>query len=441
MSQSDFYRLLACTLGGLLLGIVLNNIILGLLLSITIYLLWIHRKLNELLSWIRNRKGYDAPESRGVFEDISLEIDYLRERHKKRKKRLGNYLKQFKQATRALPDATIVLDELGNVQWANKASEETLGVRWPDDLSQRITNLIRNPELVPFIDSPKSGASIDISSPLNKGRQYNIRLARYGKNQWLFVARDVTDLQHANQIRKDFVANVSHELKTPLTVIKGYVETLQMQQDTLPESFVQALENMETHTSRMESLVEDLLLLSQLEQGEAIERWQPIVVAELISEIHRQAAEINGASERIFSLELDPNLSISGSPKALHSAFSNLIINAISHTKVRDVIEIRWYRDDLGAHFSVKDSGTGIAEEHIPRLTERFYRADSGRDRNVGGTGLGLAIVKHALSLHNANLHIESELGKGSLFRCDFPATQIVDRLPMMDDRQAKLDA
>ena len=423
-----------------MLGIVLSNIALGLLISLSIYLVWIHRKLNELLSWIRNRKEYDAPESRGVFEDISLEIDYLRERHKKRKKRLGNYLKQFKQATRALPDATIVLDELGNVQWANKASEETLGVRWPDDLSQRITNLIRNPELVPFIDSPKSGASLDISSPLNKGRQYNIRLARYGKNQWLFVARDVTDLQHANQVRKDFVANVSHELKTPLTVIKGYVETLQMQQEQLPDTFIQALQNMETHTVRMESLVEDLLLLSLLEQGDAIERWQPIVVAELISEIHQQVAEVNGASERIFSLELDPDLTISGSPKALHSAFSNLIVNAINHTNVRDVIEIRWYQDEYGAHFGVKDSGRGIAEEHIPRLTERFYRADNGRDRNEGGTGLGLAIVKHALSLHNANLHVESEIGKGSLFRCDFPATQIIDRLPTKGSRQANFD-
>lgn len=426
MRQSDFYRLLSCALFGCLLGMLLNNIALGLFLAASAYVIWVHRKLSELLSWIRNRKEYEAPESRGVFEDISLEIDYLRDRHKKRKKRLGNYLKQFKQATRALPDATIVLDLMGNVQWANKACEETLGVRWPGDVNQRITNLIRNPELLPFIDSPRHGASIDISAPLNKNRQYNVRLARYGKNQWLFVARDVTDLQRAHQVRKDFVANVSHELKTPITVIKGYIETLRMQHEDLPGVFSQALQQMEAHTNRMQSLVEDLLLLSELEQGESLSNAPSIAVAEMISEVHQQTTQIDGASERIYSLELDPKLSITGSPKALHSILSNLLINAIRYSDGRDVIELRWYQDEDGAHFSVKDHGIGIEEQHLNRLTERFYRVDFGRDRSEGGTGLGLAIVKHALSLHNATLHIESEIGKGSLFRCDFPSSQIV---------------
>lgn len=441
MSQPDLYRLAACVLSGLLMGMVLDNIALGVLLCVSIYLVWVHRKLLELLSWIRNRKEYDAPESRGVFEDISLEIDYLRDRHKKRKKRLGGYLKQFKQATRALPDATLVLDRLGNVQWANKACEETLGVRWPDDVNQRITNLIRNPELVPFIESLEQGGSLDISSPLNKDRQYNIRLAPYGKNQWLFVARDITDLQHAHQVRKDFVANVSHELKTPITVVRGYLETLQMQHENLPDAFIQALGHMETHTIRMQSLVEELLLLSQLEQEGSLENSKPIAVAELVSEIHQQTAELHAASQRIFSLELDSKLTISGSSKTLHSAFSNLVVNAINHTGVRDVIEIRWYRDEQGAHFSVKDNGQGIAEEHLPRLTERFYRVDNGRDRSSGGTGLGLAIVKHALSLHNASLHIESQLGKGSLFRCDFPTSEIVEISPSKNSHKVNLEA
>jgi len=426
MRKSDFYRLLSYALFGCLLGMLLDNVALGLFLAASLYVVWVHRKLGELLGWIRNRKEYEAPESRGVFEDISLEIDYLRDRHKKRKKRMGNYLKQFKQATRALPDATIVLDLMGNVQWANKACEETLGVRWPDDVNQRITNLVRNPELVPFIDTPQHGASLDISAPLNKGRQYNIRLARYGKNQWLFVARDITDLQRAHQVRKDFVANVSHELKTPITVVKGYIETLQMQHDDLPGIFPQALQQMEAHTNRMQSLVEDLLLLSQLEQGETLRNAQPIAVAELISAVHQQTTQIDGASERIFSLELDPTLSIAGFAEALHSVLTNLLINAIRYTDGRDVIELRWYQDADGAHFSVKDHGIGIEEQHLKRLTERFYRVDSGRDRSEGGTGLGLAIVKHALSLHNATLHIESETGKGSLFRCDFPPSQIV---------------
>ncbi|MGR8947856.1 MAG: phosphate regulon sensor histidine kinase PhoR [Gammaproteobacteria bacterium] len=431
MNPADIYRLTLSVAIGACIGVLVGNLSLGILLSLAAYIAWVHGRLNGLLKWVRNRKEYEAPETHGIFEDITLEIDYLRERHKKRKKKLANYLKQFKQATRALPDATIVLDLDGNVQWANKASEETLGVRWPEDVDQRITNLVRNPELVSFIESAYDGASIDISSPLENDRQFNIRLANYGKAQLLFVARDTTELQRANQIRKDFVANVSHELKTPLTVIKGYVETLSMQADSLPDAFATALEQMEKHTNRMQYLVEDLLLLSQLEKGDAVGGQQPIAVAELISEVHRQNAYLDGAAERIFSLELDPDLYVIGSQKTLHSAFSNLIVNAIRYTNPRDVIEIRWYRDDEGAHFSVEDHGIGIAPEHINRLTERFYRVDSGRDRADGGTGLGLAIVKHALSLHDAQLHIESEPGQGSLFRCDFPPSKIIE--PQLD--------
>ena len=427
MNPADILRLVFTTVAGLLFGYLIGDFAVGLLISTAVYLAWMHMRLFSLLKWIRNRKEYEPPETQGIFEDISLEIDYLRERHKKRKKKLANYLKQFKQATRALPDATVVLDELGNVVWANKACEEMLGIRWPDDMNQRITNLVRNPELVDFIDHPTDGANIDLLSTLKPERQFNIRLAPYGKNQWLFVARDTTELQRANQIRKDFVANVSHELKTPLTVIKGYVETLLMQKDKLPDTFPPALEQMESHTDRMQSLVEDLLLLSQLERGDDVGGQQPIAVAELISEIQRQTARIPGAADRIMSLELDPNLYILGSQKTLHSAFSNLIVNAIKYTEPRDVIEVSWYQDEQGAHFAVKDHGIGIAEQHLGRLTERFYRVDSGRDRSAGGTGLGLAIVKHALSLHNANLHIESELGQGSLFRCDFPKSKIVE--------------
>lgn len=437
MRQSDFLRLTTCLLFGGLLGVLFGHVYLGLLLGTIIYIIWVQRKLTELLAWIRNRKEYDPPEARGIFEDISLEVDYLRERHKKRKKRLASYLKQFKQATRALPDATIVLDLHGNVQWANKACEAALGVRWPEDVNQRITNLVRNPELLPFIDNLKNGASLDIAAPLDKNRFYNIRLAPYGKNQWLFVARDITALHRAHQIRKDFVANVSHELKTPLTVIKGFIENLQMQQDTLPDVYKGALTQMENHTLRMQSLVQDLLLLSELEQGETVDKRQPIEVAEMISEIHQQTANIEGATERIYSLELDPDLKIIGSRRALYSAFSNLIVNAVRYTDARDVIEIRWYRDDKGAYFSVKDHGIGIGERHLERITERFYRVDAGRDRSEGGTGLGLAIVKHALSLHGATLHVESELEKGSLFRCHFPNSLILPPNEINDQANA----
>lgn len=427
MQTHDYRRLSFVVLAAVAMGWLFDNITLALLIAVSIYCFWLQRNVGRLLTWIQDRKNQIAPDPPGVFEDLCREIDYSRERHRKRKKKLANYLKQFRLATRALPDGTVALDESGAVTWANKAAAEYLGIRWPEDAGQRITNLIRKPEIAEFVNSSSNHSNIDIASPTNASRQLNIRLTPFAKGQRLFVARDITQMYRSNEIRRDFVANVSHELRTPITVLRGYLENMAGRRDECPPAWRNPMEQMMEHVIRMQSIVEDLLTLSKLEQSDGSDNPTSVPVAELIADIHRQSQSLNKKFEHIFVLEVDTELKIRGSDKELHSCFSNLIYNAIHYSDKQNLIKIRWYRDNDGAHFSVKDNGQGIEKQHHARLTERFYRVEKSRDRAQGGTGLGLAIVKHVLTRHGAKLNIESELGKGSTFRCDFPVTSIVE--------------
>ena len=328
--------------------------------------------------------------------------------------------------TRALPDATVVLDVNAEVRWANTAARRDLGIRWPEDVGQRITNLIRSPELRSFVESGRDDIAIEIPSPSDPKRHLSVLLAPYGREQRLCVARDITQLHRVNQIRRDFVANVSHELRTPITVFRGYLETLASQSELCPPAWRPALAQMLSHAERMRMLVEELLLLSTLEREDRVPQPETVDVSELIGDIHARARELSGTREHLFALEIAPGLSVRGARSELYSAFSNLVFNAVSYTPARGVIRIRWYRDADGAHFEVEDNGIGISAEHLPRLTERFYRVEASRTRSEGGTGLGLAIVKHVLQRHNAELVITSEPGKGSRFRCDFPPSEVV---------------
>ena len=426
----DLWRISAFLVIGFGFGILLNAVAWGLLASLAIYLGFFHKALIDLRAWLRNKKLNEPPEHPGVFEEITLEIDYLRERHKKRKKRLASYLNQFQQATRSLPDATVVLDSKETVLWTNSVATRSLGIRWPEDAGQRVTNLIRQPVLGKFLqESIKTpNATLEIESPMERGRYLSILAAPYGDSQRILVARDITQLHRANQIRSDFVANVSHELRTPITVFKGYLETLREQKDICPETWKPAIEQMSVHSERMLQLVEELLLLSALESEEIVVEPTFVEVGALIAEIHRKAVELSGARQHFFSLEIDHALNIRGSRKELFSAFSNMVFNAVNYTQDKGVIVVRWFRDASGASFVVEDNGEGISEEHIPRLTERFYRGDPSRARGNlgGGTGLGLAITKHVLSRHNASLSISSSVGIGSEFRASFDESVIV---------------
>lgn len=443
LKRPDAVRLALAAGAAVALGAVAGHVREALLLTLAGYVVWQHRQLARLLEWMRHRKETDPPDVPGVYEELCSEIERLRDRHKKRKKKLSGYLKQFQQATTALPDAVIVLGEQGEIGWANTAAARYLDVRWPQDAGQRITNLVRNPAVRPLLEGaasvtagPADGqrtraeAAVEIPSPVDPDVQLSVQVVPYGNKQRLFVARDVTRLHRLNQIRSDFVANVSHELRTPLTVFSGYLETLEGDAAHCPPAWRPMLAQMRMHAGRMQSVINELLLLSRLEQEDRVPQPEPVPVPELLTAIHAEARALSGERNHLFTLEVDAGLWLRGSPTELHSAFANLVVNAVQYTPARGVIRIRWWEDGDGAHLAVQDTGIGIPPQHIPRLTERFYRVDKSRSRDSGGTGLGLAIVKHVLLRHGARLSIDSELGKGSTFSCHFPAAAALRRTP-----------
>ncbi|MCG3201852.1 MAG: Phosphate regulon sensor protein PhoR [Gammaproteobacteria bacterium] len=425
--QADLRRATAFLVLALLSGLASGQLLAGLLIAAAGYAAWSHWRLRQLLDWLRDRKAHPAPDVPGVFEAICSEIDFLRTRHRRRKRRLATLLKQFEDATSALPDATVMLGPEGEIRWANVAAQDQLGIRWPDDRRQRLTNLLRHPDVAALLESETAAdTSVDIPSPIDPGLRLSLRLAPCAEDMRLFLARDVTRMHRMGQMRSDFLANVSHELRTPLTVVSGYLQTLRAQERQCPEAWKPVLSQMQAQTDRMTSMIRDLLLVSRLENEPSTLPGERVCVPEMLRRIHGEAQTLSGDRRHLFALEADPTLHLLGSESELYSAFSNLVTNAVQYTPPRGFIRIRWYGDGAGAHFAVEDNGIGIPDLHLPRITERFYRAEAGRSRHSGGTGLGLSIVKHVLHRHAATLHIESVIGKGSLFRCDFPPGRVV---------------
>jgi two-component system, OmpR family, phosphate regulon sensor histidine kinase PhoR len=431
--QPDFWRAFWVVMLALIIGLAVDEVLLALLVAASGLAIWAHWRVSQLLLWLRDRRNNPSPDVPGMFEAICSEVEFLRKKHGRRKRRLAAMLKQFEDATAALPDATVILGPEGEIRWANAAAKDQLGVQWPEDLRQRLTNLVRHPDVAELLESATpEDSTVDIPSPQDSGIHLSIRVVPYAEDLRLFVARDITRLHQLSQIRSDFVANVSHELRTPLTVVSGYLQSLRAQEKLCPEHWRPVLGQMQAQTDRMTSVIQDLLLISRLEVGDAKMHSEQVYVPEMLRRIHGEAQALSGERRHLFSLEADATLHLSGVESELYSAFSNLVTNAVQYTPSRGVIRIRWYGDEAGAHFAVEDNGIGIPEEHLSRVTERFYRVDSGRSRDSGGTGLGLSIVKHVLNRHDARLHIESTPGKGSLFRCDFPLARCV-REPQAD--------
>ncbi len=423
----DIRRFILVLLFSLLAGLITDQIAICLFAGVFLFLVWYYRILKDLYQWLQSRSEKVPPELPGIIDEICREIDFLRERHRQRKDKLSGFLRRFQDATAALPDAIIILGEYGVIEWANEKAGEYLGIRWPQDGRQRITSLIRHPQLIAFLNKADNYEKpLQLESPINTGQYLEFRIAPYGENQKLLMARDITASQRINQMRRDFIANASHELRTPLTVIAGYLESFTDDIDQFPETAQPQIRQMRKQTERMQRMIEDLLALSVLETTPEETQTEPVMVPELLNNIYQEAQSLSGIMKHIFYLETDPCLWLRGNQRELYSAFSNLVFNAVQHTPEHGVIRLRWYADEKGAHFSVSDNGEGIAPEHIPRITERFYRVDKGRSRDKGGTGLGLAIVKHVISRHGGKLHIESQVGKGSTFRGDFPERAIV---------------
>jgi two-component system phosphate regulon sensor histidine kinase PhoR len=410
-------------LGGALTGQVLA----GLLLTLTAYLVWHLYNLNRLVRWLRESKSFQPPEASGIWDEAFEHIYRLQQRNQKRKRNLSRLLKRLHKMTTALPDATVELRPASEeIEWWNTAAARYLGFEYPRDNGQRISNLIRHPAFLNYLHSDDYTQGVEIPSPVNEGQTLRIRLVSYAGDRRLLVARDMTRIQKLEHMRQDFVANVSHELRTPLTVISGYLEEL-LDDGELDERCAGPLRSMRLQTRRMNRLVEDLMLLARLESDEPGARAQTVRISYLIDQVIDQAKAFSGKDNHQFETEVDSTLCLVGVESELYSAFSNLVLNAVRYTPANGSIRVDWARDDESVVFSVTDTGPGIEASHIARLTERFYRVDAGRSRARGGTGLGLAIAKHVLLRHQGSLEIDSEPGRGSCFSCRFPEQLVRD--------------
>ncbi|MFJ2548096.1 phosphate regulon sensor histidine kinase PhoR [Pseudomonas sp. NPDC087612] len=414
-----------CLLAGLISGYYGWSLALGL----AIYLGWTLKQLLRLHEWLRLHKPDEAPpDGYGLWGEVFDSIYHLQRRDQRVRGRLQAVIDRVQESTAALKDAVIMLDSDGNLEWWNRAAETLLGLKTPQDSGQPVTNLVRHPRFKEYFEQENYLEPLEIPSPINDRMRVQLHITRYGNNEHLMLVRDVTRIHQLEQMRKDFVANVSHELRTPLTVIAGYLETLLDNVEEVNPRWVRALQQMQQQGGRMQTLLNDLLLLAKLEATDYPSDNQPVAVETLLQSIKGDAQALSGQRNQRISLEAQPGIRLKGSEAELRSAFSNLVFNAVKYTQDEGQIRIRWWADEQGAHLSVQDSGIGIDPKHLPRLTERFYRVDSSRASNTGGTGLGLAIVKHVLLRHRARLEISSVPGHGSTFTCHFAPVQIASR-------------
>ena len=422
----EIWRISGFALAGVIIGLMSGHLSLVLFLTACGYIVWLLINLSRIERWVREDTDAQPVLGAGVLDELSHQIYRLRERGNRRERRLADALNRFQQSAAALPDATVVLRANGEIEWFNEAAKRLMGLRPRGDLGRRIDNLVRHPEFVRFYERGDYSEILEFPSPVDDSIILALQVVPYGDDQRLMIARDVTYMHRLEQVRRDFVANVSHELRTPLTVISGYLETMSSAEDDCTRQWSRSLTFMSQHAQRMQRLVEDLLLLSRLETKTGSDKWEPIAVPAMLNTLREEAAALGAGKGHGITLECDQHIWLRGNEKELRSAFSNLVANAVQYTSEKGIIQIRWYADEEGAHFQVRDTGVGIPARHIPRLTERFYRVDTGRARRDGGTGLGLAIVKHVMQHHGGDLHIESTVGEGSTFTCNFPQSMVI---------------
>ncbi len=389
-------------------------------------LVWHYWRLRNILTRLTARRHVQAPVGTGIWNELDRLLSRSQGETRTRKRRLIAMLRAYRAAAAALPDAIVVVERATQrAEWFNESAERLLGLTWPRDLGAPVAPVLAGLSVPDWINSPRHGeVLLDEVSPVNPSIRLTLRLIPYSDELWLLVARDVSKLMRLEQVRRDFVANVSHELRTPLTVLHGYLDMFEPGES--PE-WDGIFEEMRRQSERMNQLVADLLTLSRLD---AHERSPDEVVAmtPMLIALRREAEGLSQGRHPI-SVEDRAGIDLWGSPKELHSAFSNLVSNAVRYTPADGRIDIVFERNEDGtAALRVRDSGYGIPAQHLPRLTERFYRVSNSRSRESGGTGLGLAIVKHVLGLHEARLDIQSEVGSGSVFSCVLPKSRIRPR-------------
>nr|WP_239482324.1 phosphate regulon sensor histidine kinase PhoR [Pseudomonas insulae] len=411
----------------LLVGLISGEYAWALVAGLAGYLGWTLWQLLRLQRWLKHHQPDEPPPfAHGLWGEVFDAIYHLQRRDQRARGRLQAVIDRAQESTAALRDAVVMLDADGNLEWWNRAAETMLGLKTPQDSGQPVINLVRHPRFKEYLEQTQHVDPLELPSPINDRLRLQFQLTHYGNGEHLMLVRDITRVHQLEQMRKDFVANVSHELRTPLTVIAGYLETLLDNVEDVNPRWLRPLQQMQQQGARMQTLLNDLLLLAKLEATDYPSDNQPVAVDELLQTIKADAQALSAARQHRISLDAAADVQLKGSEAELRSAFSNLIFNAVKYTPDGGDVRIRWWADAQGAHLTVQDSGIGIEAHHLPRVTERFYRVDSSRASHTGGTGLGLAIVKHVLLRHRGRLDISSVLGQGSTFTCHFPLSQVV---------------
>ncbi len=411
------------SLVGYLLGALLPAIVLFLAGIVLIDLVQLYR----LHKWLAKDHSSDKsapPESFGIWGNIFDGIYRLQKQERRASAYLENILHKAQESSAALEMAVIMINRHNNLDWWNRASESLLGLRYPQDRGQSITNLIRDPQFSEYFNSENYDEPLKLNAPGDTAQVLEFQIAVFGEHERLMIVRDITQLHRLELMRKDFVGNVSHELGTPITVIKGYLEAITDNMQDLDEKWQKPIEQMHQQSQRMENIVRDLLLLSSLETKHRPKQQGPFKLGRLLSEIRSDTLQIYKKKSHRFSIDCPESVEFLGDRGELYSALSNLVVNAAKYTPAKGEISVIVSKEDDHLDITVADNGLGIEQQHIPRLTERFYRVDVSRSSQTGGTGLGLAIVKHIVVRHDGELIITSELGKGSRFTCRFPASR-----------------
>ncbi len=427
--NKEIWRLIWLTSLALIIGFISDYTLICLLIVSIGYIIWHFNNIKRLEKRLNKPGKTYPPQGSGIWADIFERIFQLQKQNRSRKKKLATYITRFRESTAAMPDATVVLNRYDQIEWINKAAQKALGLQPAKDIGLHLSNLIRHPGFIRYISLKNYSSPIELPSPANELQTLSIRIIPYGQDQRLLIARDVTRLKQLEQMRRDFISNISHELRTPLTVIHGYLESMQDETGESLQDWQENIKMMRRQSSRMQHIVDDLLMLSRLENEDSKQMaHEAIAVPNLLHIIKDEAAILGAKKQQSIILECDDELTMLGTQSELYSCFSNLVFNAVRYTPTEGSVTMRWYQDQNGAHFEVQDTGIGIPPQHIPRLTERFFRVDVGRSRDIGGTGLGLAIVKHILERHNASLDITSKVNHGSTFRCRFPTESIIQQ-------------
>jgi two-component system, OmpR family, phosphate regulon sensor histidine kinase PhoR len=410
-----------------IIGLLTGHLAATLAIVFGLYLFFQIWNLMRLERWLRHRRHESPPDIRGPWGEVIAIIDRIYRRKNYHRSQVTDLLREFRRLTTAMPEGAILLNAEHQILWFNHRAAGWLNLHRKRDFGIRIENLVRHPAFVEYLRHGHPVEGVVVYEPTGGGHHLAFHVVRTHESaRQLLIVRDVSREKRIESIRKDFVANASHELRSPLTVISGYLDALADDQNLDPAWNSPVLE-MRRQAERMSSIINDLLELSKLESGERRQVDRPLDMGAMLALLRRDVMSRDERPREVkVSIESDDRLL--GVEGEVHSIVSNLLSNAVKYTPRDGEVELRWWKDEAGGHLSVRDTGMGIAPEHIPRLTERFYRVDSGRSRELGGSGLGLAIVKHALQRHDATLHIQSIEGRGSTFTCHFPLHRLISR-------------